>query len=107
MVAPIVFLDIPTAPRARALPGKLLDFFETRLFLRLLFSLLTAGDSVVEVSARLAFVPCVLVDNTGFAPTSRTSKDVTCDASRMDLTRITAGGRTPSKIGCPCQRSPP
>ena len=103
MVAPIVFLNVPIASRARALPGKLLDFFETRL----LFSLLTAGDSVVEVSARLAFVPCVLVDNTGFAPTSRTSKDVTCDASSMDLTRITAGGRTPSKIGCPCQRSPP
>jgi hypothetical protein len=99
MVAPIVLFDIPCASAARALLGQLPDSFETRFLLRLLIPFFAARGPVFELIARLAFMPCLLVDNANSVPACYTRENVAFDAAHVYLTRVT--GPTPSKVSCP------
>jgi hypothetical protein len=97
-VATIVLLDAIDAAGARTFLGQSSNRLETGGFLGPLVSLLAAERTVLKFLACLAFMPCVLVDNTGVVATYYTCEDVTFHTTEMNLARF--AGAAPSKAGC-------
>jgi hypothetical protein len=98
MVTSIDFLDVEYTTRPGAFLGQLPDGLETGSFLSPLVSLLTAGRTVLKFLARLAFMPCVLMNDTDLVATCHARKYVAFHTTEVDLPRV--AGATPPKVGC-------
>ena len=102
MVTPIVLLYIPTTLRSWALLTHLPNGFQARLLLFLAFLLvlfLLPAHSIVVFCTRLAFVPCVVMDNTDAEPTFLASPNVVFVAPFVHVAGLTAWTSTPSEVG--------
>ena len=97
MVASIILLDIVYTTRPRAFLGQLSDGLETGSFFSPLVPLLAARRTVLKLLARLAFMPCVLVDNTDLMATCHARKYVAFYTAEVDLPGV--AGATPPEVG--------